>query len=69
MLHLSLHRHRPATERERDTDGGVPVIIYISGSACQQEVFTHRHDRHQTSVIRAVTRVVEMRWLVKKKKL
>jgi len=44
-----------------------PTIIYISGSAFQQEVFTQRHDRHQTSVIKAVTTVVEVRWLMKKK--
>jgi hypothetical protein len=35
-------------------------------SSVQQEVFTHRHDRHQTSVNKAVARVVEVRWLMKK---
>jgi hypothetical protein len=29
-------------------------------------VFTHRHDRHQTSVSKAVARVIEVRWLMKK---
>jgi hypothetical protein len=29
-------------------------------------VFTHRHDRHQTSANKAVARVVEVRWLMKK---
>jgi hypothetical protein len=35
-------------------------------SSVQQEVFTHRHDRHQTSVNEAVARVVEVGWLMKR---
>jgi hypothetical protein len=30
-------------------------------------VFTHRHDRHQTSVSKAVARVIEVRWFMKKR--
>jgi hypothetical protein len=40
--------------------------IYKRLSSVQQEVLTHRHDRHQTSVSKAVARVVEVRWLMKK---
>jgi hypothetical protein len=42
------------------------IIIYKRPSSVQQEVFTHRHDRHQTSVNKAVAKVVEVRWLMKK---
>jgi hypothetical protein len=41
-----------AVSRQRD--------IYKRLSSVQQEVFTHRHDRHQTSVSKAVARVVEV---------
>jgi hypothetical protein len=35
--------------------------IYKQLSSVRQEVFTHRHDRHQASVSKAVARVVEVR--------
>jgi hypothetical protein len=44
------------------------IIIYKRLSSVQQEVFTHRHDRHLPSVNKAVARVVEVRWLMKKSK-
>jgi hypothetical protein len=48
------------------------TYIYTRGSAVfnqgtplvQQEVFTHRHDRHQTSVSKAVARVIEVRLII-----
>jgi hypothetical protein len=42
--------------------GRAGLIIYKRLSSVQQEAFTHRHDRHQTSVNKAVARVVEVRW-------
>jgi hypothetical protein len=38
------------------------IYIYKRLSSVRQEVFTHRHDRHQTSVSKAVARVVVVRW-------
>jgi hypothetical protein len=58
-------KKRPGLYRTgtQDSDG----YSYIKQlSSVQQEVFTHRHDRHQTSVSKAVARVVEVTWLMKK---
>jgi hypothetical protein len=58
-------RARGRAQLERTSDLDVMIHIYKRLSSVQQEVFTHMHDRHQTSVNKAVARVVEVRWLMK----
>jgi hypothetical protein len=53
---------KPSARIERVQEfPAIDLYIYIKRlSSVQQEVFTHRHDQHQTSVSKAVARVVEV---------
>jgi hypothetical protein len=64
MLEMLYAREKRAA---RSAEQVSPFNIHIKRlSSVRQEVFTHRHDRHQTSVSKAVARVIEVRWLMKK---